>query len=229
MTIEVQDNGPYIQLTSKVSSNKWLSLFYEVDDTAVSFLKKREQKKPTGNFPFSPNLYRTTLNEGKNKVQKEFTFDYIKKTICYTDLLNKKKACYILKGLTFDPLSSLYYIRHLPLIVGKSVFVKVFSNRLVYTVELQVLRKEKIETSVGILNTFLVRSNMSSIGDGLFYKPGDVYIWVTDDKKRIPVLIEKRINELIEGKMPESIKNKIPRFLKDRLRSGSIKACIVKK
>jgi len=229
MSLEVKDNGPYIQITSTVTTKKWVSIFYEVDDIAVSFLNKGKQKNSVKNFTYLPHTYRIKINEGKNKVYKEFDFDHTKKRVSYIDYLNKEKAYYILKDLTFDPLSCLYYIRQVPLAVGKSVFVNIFNNKLFYKVEIQVLRKETLKTSLGTFHTIVIRANMSSTGDGIFYKPGDIYIWLTDDEKKIPVLIEKRLNELVEGKMPDYLKDKIPASLKNKLSEGSIKAYLIKR
>jgi len=229
LSLETKDSGSYGQLTSRVTSVKWVSLFYKVDDTAVSFISKQQTKKPEKTFLFRPATYRIDLNEGKNTIHKEFRFDHTKKRISYIDYLNKEKLYYMPKDLTFDPLSSLYYIRELPLQVGKSVFVTIFNNKLVYKVEVQVLRKETVKTPLGTFRTILIRSNMTSVGEGIFYSPGDIYIYLTDDEKRIPVLIEKRMNALVEGKIPDYLKNKIPGFLKNKLSEGSIKAYLVRK
>jgi len=226
--LEVQDKGQDIQITSRVSSKKWVSLFYEVDDNAVSVLKKGQQKGLIKNFKFIPQTYRIKLNEGENKIYKEFTFDHAKKNITYIDHLNKEKAFYVIRDAIFDPLSSLYYIRQLPLQVGKSVFVTVFNNKLFNKVEIQVLRKETLKTSHGTFSTLVIRTNMNSVGDGIFYKPGDIYIWLTDDNRRIPVLIEKRLTELVHGKLPDYLKDKIPALLKNKLSEGSIRAYLVK-
>jgi hypothetical protein len=228
VSLETKESGPYVQLISRVTCVKWVSLFYKVDDTAVSFISKQQPKKPEKTFLFHPATYRINLNERANKIYKEFDFDYTKKRISYIDYLNKEKLYYMLKNLTLDPLSSLYYIRQLPLSVGKSVFVTIFNNKLVYKVEVQVLRKETLKTPLGTFHTVLVRSNMTSAGDGIFYLPGDIYIWLTDDEKRIPVLFEKKINALVEGKLPDFLNKKMPNFLKEKLSVGSVRATLVK-
>jgi hypothetical protein len=229
VSLETKESGPYVQLISRVTSVKWVSLFYKVDDTAVSFISKQQPKKPEKTFLFHPATYRINLNEGANKIYKEFSFDHTKKRVSYIDYLNKEKLYYMLKDLTFDPLSSLYYIRGTPLQVGKSIFVNIFNNKLIYKVEVQVLRKETVKTPLGTFNTVLIRSNMTSAGDGIFYLPGDIYIWLTDDEKRIPVLFEKKINALVEGKLPDFLKKKMPNFLKKKISTGSIVATLIKR
>lgn len=228
VSLEARNNAPYIELASKVSSVKWVSMFYEVEDSAVSFAVKKQQKNPSKTFPYDSSIYRVRLDEGPYKVNKEFYFDQAKKTVTYKDYLNKEKTYHTFKDSTMDPLLSLYYIRQIPLETGKSLYVNIFNNKLIYRVEVQALRKETLKTSRGIVNTILIRSNMNSVGDGILYSPGDIYIWLTDDEKKIPVLIEKKLDALVEGKLPDFLKGKIPGFLKDKLTSGSVKATLLK-
>lgn len=228
VSLETKNNPPYVELLSRVTSARWVSLFYEVEDTAVSFLTMPRQKKHPKTFPYNPHTYRIKIVEGTNKVSKEYDFDIQRKTITYTDHLNKEASRHVMKDSTIDPLSSLYYIRQMPLNIGKPVFISIFNNRLIYRVEVQVLRKETLKTQLGTFNTILIRSNMNSVGDGVFYLPGDIYIWLTDDEKRVPVMIEKRIDALVEGKLPDFIKDKMPGFLREKLSSGSIKAVLIK-
>ena len=228
LTLEAQDKNQDIQFISRITSQKWLSLFYEVDDTASSFLRKGQQKNIVKNFPFIPQKYHIQLHEGRNKIDKEYIFDQTKKNVFYIDHLDKNKTNYVIKDSTFDPLSSLYYLRRIPLQVGKSVSITIFNNQLIYKVEVQVLRKEALKTSLGTFNTLVIRTNMDSVGDGIFYLPGDIYIWLTDDEKKIPVLIEKRIKQLVEGKISDYVKERIPDYFMKKLTEGSVKATLVK-
>lgn len=228
VTLEAKNNASYVELASRVTSVKWVSLFYEVEDGAVSFLTRKSQKDPAKAFAFNPHTYRVKLIEGSNKVNKEFNFDHARKTITYVDHLNNERSYHVLKDATIDPLTSLYYIRHIPLNIGKPVFLNVFNNRLIYKIEVQVLRKETLKTQLGTLKTILIRSNMNAVGDGILYSPGDIYIWLTDDEKKTPVLIEKKLDALVEGKLPDFLKEKMPKFLKEKLSAGSLKAVLVK-
>lgn len=228
VSLETRNNPPYIELASRVTSVKWVSMFYEVEDSAVSLVTKKQQKLPLKIPAYDSHTYRVKLNEGPYRVSKEFYFDYAKKAIVYKDQINNETTYHRFKASTMDPLLSLYYIRQVPLNIGKSIFVTIFNNKLIYTVEVQVIRKETLKTPLGTFNTILIRSNMNSVGDGILYSPGDIYIWLTDDGKRLPVLIEKRLDALVEGKLPDFLKGKIPGFLKDKLTSGSIKATLLK-
>jgi hypothetical protein len=229
VSLEAVNSSQYVRLDSKVDAAKWVSLFYGINDHAVSFLTRSRQKTSPINFMYQPYSYSVKLDEGQYRVNKEFVFDGAKKRISYTDVLNKEKRYYIFGDFTLDPLAGIYYLRHVPLKVGKSVFLNVFNNKLIYKVEVQVLRKETVETPLGTFKTIVIRSNMDSVGDGIIYLPGDIYIWLTDDEKKIPVMFEKRIRMLVEGKLPDLIKNAMPDFLRKKLSTGSVKAVLVNK
>ncbi|MDP2277331.1 MAG: DUF3108 domain-containing protein, partial [Nitrospirota bacterium] len=97
---------------------------------------------------------------------------------------------------------SFYYLRTLKLVVGEPVYVAMFDSKKVWNVEVQVLRKEKVTLPTGTVDTILIKPLMKS--EGIFYKKGDIYIWLTDDEKRIPVKLQTKvaigsINALLVG------------------------------
>ncbi|MBA4348721.1 MAG: DUF3108 domain-containing protein [Thermodesulfovibrio sp.] len=185
--LEIRDNGPYVQFISRATSAKWVSLFYHVDDIVVSTVKKGHGE----NFVGIPHNYRIKIKEGRHRRDKEIQFDHTAKKVTYINHLDREKAEFGIEDSTFDSLSSFYYIRQIPLEVGKSVFVTVFDSKKIYKVEVQVLKKEEVETPLGTFKTILIKPIMKS--EGIFYKKGDILIWLTDDEKRIPVLLKTKV------------------------------------
>lgn len=103
--LETRDNPPYVELSSRVSSVQWVSLFYGIEDGAQSFQSKKVQKGPkkTAIAAFRPHTYRVKMTEGPYSANKEFYFDYTKKIISFTDHLNNEKSHHILRDNTIDP------------------------------------------------------------------------------------------------------------------------------
>jgi hypothetical protein len=229
MSFETAQMGPSVQLQSAAGAVSWVSLFYGVDDHAVSLLEKSRLEELPETFPYVPVSSKVSIHEGPNRAKKEFAFDYADKTIRYSDDLKHEKARLPLKGLTFDALSALQYMRHLPLKPGASFTINIFNKKMLYKTEVQVVKKESLHTAFGKVDTLLLRTNMDEAGDGVFYYPGDIYIWLTADEKRIPVLIEKRLKPLLEGKIPALIKKAMPDFLLRKITGASVRAVIVKK
>ncbi len=75
--------------------------------------------------------------------------------------------------------------------VGRPVHVTIFDDEKVWNVEVQVLRKERVQTWAGTFNTIVIRPVMKS--SGIFRRHGDIYIWLTDDARRMPVMLESKV------------------------------------
>lgn len=186
-SLEIVDNEKSFKIISTARSADWVSVFYTVDDRIESILYK--------NFAFStigqPESYKVKIREGKHRREKEVIFNHKANKVKYIDYLNKKNKEYDIPNFIFDPLSSFYYIRTLDLNVGESVFVTIFDSRKVWNVEVLILRKEKLVLPIGTFNTIVIKPLMKS--EGIFYRKGDIYIWLTDDIKRIPVKLQTEV------------------------------------
>lgn len=193
--LEVKNNGSDIQIISKASSAKWVSVFYKVDDTVISTLKRLTNEdieyQTDRGFMWVPKSYRIKLKEGKYRRDKEIIFDHIAKKAKYINYLNNESGSFDINDSTLDPLSCLYYVRRLPLKVGKSIFIEVFDSKKLYNVEVQILNKEIVETPLGAFKTILIKPIIKS--EGIFYRKGDILIWLTDDEKKTPVLLKTKV------------------------------------
>lgn len=227
LTLEAKDVDSDLRLETSMSTLPWVSLFYKVDDHAVSVLQRSPQKDFSQNFTYLPRTYEAKFSEGPHKADVKVAFDNTKKIIICMDLLNEDTTVYKQEGFTLDPLATLYYMRQVPLTPGESVFIHVFNNKLVRDIEVQVKKRETIKTIAGTVDTVPVRADMYFDGVGVMYYPGDVTVWLTDDEKRIPVVIEKKLNDLAKGKLPAFVLRNMPEFLKEKLFSSSLKATLV--
>jgi|GEM_PF-473477 len=186
-TLEITKTGNGIRIISTARSADWVSVFYTVEDRAETILKKNSSLKFVG----EPVNYRLLVREGKHRRDREVTFHPGNK-VTYIDRINNEKHTLDVPSLVFDPLSSFYYVRTLKLVVGEPVYVTVFDTKKVWNIEVQVLRKERITLPTGaMMNTILIKPLMKS--DGIFYKKGDIFIWLTDDEKRIPVKMQSKV------------------------------------
>jgi len=183
---EIAYVGESIKVTSVARSADYISVFFPVEDTIESTLTKTQ-----GSLLGVPRHYRMKVREGKHRRDKEITFDQSKGKAYYTDNLGGEKAVVDILPNTYDAYSSFYHIRTLKLEVGKSVFVNILDNKQLWNVEVQVLKKEKIETILGDVNTIVIRPLIKS--EGIFDKKGAIDIWLTDDDRRIPVRMKTKV------------------------------------
>jgi uncharacterized protein DUF3108 len=183
---EIVDGGDSLTVTSVARSADYISVFFPVEDRIESTLAK-VQAPSLG----LPRHYRMKVREGKHRRDKEITFDHAKGKAYYTDNLGGEKAVVDILPNTYDTYSSFYYIRTLKLEVGKSVFVNILDNKQLWNVEVQVLRKENLETILGEVDTIVIRPLIKS--EGIFEKKGAIDIWLTDDARRIPVKMKTKV------------------------------------
>ena len=91
-----------------------------------------------------------------------------------------------------DALSAFYYLRRQNLKVGESFFIDVSTGRRNYRIEVEVLRKERLGRKR--LETIVVRPILKRVKmGGVLEERGDIYIWLTDDERRLPVHIKAEV------------------------------------
>jgi hypothetical protein len=207
VSVDARQTDQQILYRVKASATKWVSAIYEVEDFVESIEGKppagRTRKMESGRVPLK---FTKIFKEGEHRVNEEVLFDYEKKWITTVDRLAGTRTIHTVKSMPLDLLSSLYYLRRSALTVGKSVYLPVYDNKALYTIELQVLRRETVKTKMGTFNALVVSPRMNISGLGLVYLPGDLHIWLTDDDRKVPVLIEKRIVVPPRSRVPESLK-----------------------
>lgn len=186
-TLEIKNDGDHLLIVSTARSAKWVSVFYKVDDRVESRLLSGNHNSLLGH---SVN-YRLKLREGRHRKDKEVIFDVNKSKAVYIDYIGNERKELDIPIPVFDPLSSFYYLRGLKLEVGKPVYVTIFDSKKVWNVEVQVLRKERVEVPAGEFDTIVIKPLMKS--EGIFYRKGDIHIWLTDDEKRLPVKLQTKV------------------------------------
>ena len=114
---------------------------------------------------------------------------------------------YPLPEFTQDILSAFYYMRAFDfskMKPGQRVELKNFYKDTTYTLTVVYHRKETIEVEAGTFRTIVLEPVMEE--GGLFKASGSIYVWLTDDERRLPVQVEAEIpigsitSELVEYK-----------------------------
>lgn len=146
---------------------------------------------------FSPGIMQSltfSLNEshGKKKRRRELVFDHVNKTVVST-LNDDQPVTFTVPEQTQDALSSVYYLRtREDFIVGKAIILQVHDSGKNWSVEVQILGREKVTTPAGEFATIKVRTFPKY--EGVFMNKGEIFIWLTDDSRRVPVLMKSTIS-----------------------------------
>lgn len=185
-TQEVVEDGNTIRVISTARSADWISVFFPVEDRIESVLAKAAPP-----LLGLPQHYRMKIREGSHRRDKEIIFDQKGGKAEYIDHLGGLKMTLDILQNTYDFYSGFYYLRTLKLEVGKPVFVNILDSMRMWNVEVQVLKKEKLKTILGEIETIQVRPLVKS--EGIFERKGVIDIWVTDDERRIPVKMKTKV------------------------------------
>ena len=177
------DGEQVLRFIATTRSAGLVDKFYRVNDRLESIYDPRTMQS----LKFSLNA-----SHGKKKRRRELVFDPLKKTVIST-LNDDPPQTILTPDPVQDSLSSLYYLRTRDdFIVGKPIIVQVHDSGKTWAVEIQTLGKEKVKTPAGTFDTIKVRTYPKY--EGVFMNKGEIFVWFTDDSRRIPVLMKSTIS-----------------------------------
>ena len=176
-----QDKDSY-RIVSLAKSNKFISFFFPVEDRVESIIDAEE---------FYSRRIHVNQRHGSRHVEKEVFFDQ-----------EKMEAILIYKGKTHqfpipgkmqDALSSLYFFRTFKeLTVGESVFIDVHASKKNWRLEVEVLDHERVSVPLGTFDTIKTKAKVRY--EGILMDKGNIFVWVTDDERKIPVLLKGKVS-----------------------------------
>ena len=180
-TMTVQDtqwiNGrACYHIVTTAESNSFFDNFFKVRDRVESFIDVG------GIFTWK---FEKHVQEGSYHVNRYAEYDQVNGRV-YTS-----KDTILIPRYTQDILSSFYYVRTVPLEIGKSFPVDNFSDGRVYPLKVKVHAKDRVKVPAGTFDCIVVEPILE--GEGLFNQKGRLAIWLTDDEKKIPVLMKSKV------------------------------------
>ena len=90
-----------------------------------------------------------------------------------------------------DDVSFIYFVRTIPLEVGRTYTWNRYWKADGNPVTVRVLRRERIEVPAGTFNTLVLQPIIQT--DGLFGEGGEALIYLTDDNRRLLVKMTSRV------------------------------------
>lgn len=163
------------------------------------FLKVRdfyEAYSVTDNL--NPVFSQRKILEGTKVIYNKYKFDY-KKSRIYADLYYSDSGTIIdtliLKSQTFDPLTAIYYARSVDFsnaVVNQKYPFNIVIDEKVYDLYIRYLGKETISDRND--NKYKCIKFSAKMVEGTIFSGGeDIIVWVSDDKNKVPVLVEANI------------------------------------
>jgi len=164
-------------IVSRAESNDFMTKIYKVRDRIDSLIDAE------GLYSYR---YKKRLREGSYNKDYDAAYDPATGKVKYTD-----GKTFDMTPFSKDGLAAFYYVRFVPLEVGKDIVIPHHSDQATADIVVKVHGKETVDTPAGKFNCFVIEPVMSA--GGLFKNSGRLTIWVTDDARRIPVLMKSKI------------------------------------
>ncbi|MFH2091640.1 MAG: DUF3108 domain-containing protein [Pseudomonadota bacterium] len=172
----------------EAKSKAYVDLFYKI----------RDKFESQTNEAFTHSLLYKKTQRGKADKQVVVEFDWTQKKATYSNFGGKRDPIDIPEN-TFDPLSSFYKLRSLPLNEWRlenkeKLFFPVTDGKKCFIQEGQILKQETLTLDSGTYDTYLIAPQVTHFS-GVFEKSDNptVMVWVSADERQVPVRIKIKV------------------------------------
>jgi hypothetical protein len=179
--IENIEGRPTYHIISEAHSGGVLNTFYHVEDLNEAWLDCQS---------LLTLRYEKHIHEGKYRIEETGTLDQIHHHYAIHAYRLDKNTYEHKEGElvpnSMDVLGSLYYVRTLPLAVGQSYSIDVFSGGKTWPLTIQIKKREMVKVPAGKFDCFLVEPFLRE--PGIFVTKGKkLEVWMTADEHHMPV------------------------------------------
>ena len=178
--INVRGNDCY-KIVSQVNSNKTFDLIFKVRDYVETNIDVKGV--------FSRRFFKK-IREGGYKDHKEVIYEQ-ERGFAHMFHNDVYKLTSDIKPCSQDILSALFYIRTLDFTVGDTLSISLHDVKKSYPLKVSVNRRENVKVPAGEFDCLVVEPFLES--EGMFRSKGKMEIWLTDDDKKIPVIMRTYI------------------------------------
>jgi hypothetical protein len=176
--IEWANGARCYRLRSTVKTSAFFASFFPVNDLTESWLDVDKMVS---------RRFVRMIEEGKYRKREAVQIDVARHLGYYYP---KRDTVEVAAGAQ-DVLSILYFARGLDLDVGQGVIIPSHVDKKNAAVELRVLKREQVTVPAGTFTCGVVEPLLKTAG--LFKQEGRLTLWVSDDEKRIPVIMKSKV------------------------------------
>jgi len=179
------DGRETLRLESHARSTKFVDVFFKVRDYNASVVDRETLMSMNFHQNLEEGGYHVMRNTSINYAKGIYTLEKISKGQRETEsgYLNEPAS---------DILSAFFYARILPLRLGHDYEIRVFSDKKIYSLLVRVSPElHTVKVPGGQFECIQIQPFV--IGDAIFkLEGGRMIIWLTNDSRRIPVLIRSK-------------------------------------
>ena len=135
-------------------------------------------------------LFRSRQRETK------VTFDSANRKASYLERDRAKNTVFATHEIDIPPcvhdiVGGLYFLRTLNLEPGQSTEVPVSDGKKSVMAKVEAQQREEVKTPQGTFKT--IRHEIYVFNDVLYRRPAHLYVWLTDDRRKLPVRVQVRM------------------------------------
>jgi Protein of unknown function (DUF3108) len=136
-------------------------------------------------------------NEGSRQRETVVHFDPQSKKASYLERDLVKHSVVLSKeidtpGCVHDVIGALVYLRTINLEPGRSIEIPVSDGKKSVSAKVQAQMREQVKVPAGTFKT--IRYEAFLFNDVLYRRQGHLYIWLTDDQRKLPVRVQVRLH-----------------------------------
>lgn len=170
------EGHPAYRLEMTISTNDFVSKLYYVRDSLRSWVDQRT---------LASLCFDEHTAEGRRVREETAVFDLEQLVV------RRGNRVMPMAIPTFDAISSVYFLRTLPLKGPGPVSLSVV-GRDVFTLQVAIQGRETVTTPAGTFRA--IRLEPKSPGENFIGKGKNLILWVTDDERKLPVQIKSRLS-----------------------------------
>jgi len=158
-------------------------LFFKVDDVYESIFDSKLVK---------PLISTRNINEGGYTKNIKIKYDYLNNQAIVNDIKHETIQYVKIEENVQDIISTFYFLRNHfdvnKLKIGDFIKITMFFDAENYDFKMKFIGYEDVKTKFGVVNCFKFEPYIQS--GRVFSESGDLYLWVSNDKNKVPVKIE---------------------------------------
>jgi hypothetical protein len=176
--------GPQVNL--HLESVGLVSKFFKVEDDYSANL----------NSALCGQSLQMTSLEGSRQRETKVSFDSAKRKASYLERDRVKNTVLSTRDIDIPPcvhdvIGGLYLLRTMNIEPGQSTQIAVSDGKKSAMAKVEAQQREDVKTPQGTFKT--IRYEVYVFNDVLYRRPAHLYIWLTDDRRKLPVRVQVRM------------------------------------
>jgi len=138
----------------------------------------------------------TTTHEANRQREAKATFDSASRRASYLERDRVKNTVVVAKEIDIpdcvhDVIGGIYYLRGLNLDPGQSTQIAVTDGKKSVAAKIEAQQREDVKTPAGTFKA--IRYEIFLFNNVLYSRSARLYVWLTDDRRKLPVQIRVRM------------------------------------